>query len=383
VKLPIKIPNEWAIVPLAEVLELHQSGIWGDPCKGNDGIPVLRSSNIQEGTLFLENFALRSIPKKDIDKYRLRSGDILITKSSGSAHLIGKCCIFKQPADQRPFLFSNFTHRIRSDAAKLDSNFLFFYLNSPLGKSILSRINNTTSGLRNLNMKDYLVQPIPLPPLPLQKEIAAVLEKADQVCSKRQESLRLTDQFLQSAFLDMFGNPVTNPKGWTVKKLGQSIKLKSGEFLPAKNMITDGQYAVYGGNGISGYHSSYLFEEPKIVIGRVGMNCGSVLISKPQSWITDNALYVSKKVDTFDDVFLAFMLRQLKLNRLANRAAQPLITGQLLKSLNLILPPISEQQNFAALVKRFDGIREKQHQSEHELEILFQSLMQKAFKGEL
>ena len=57
---------------------------------------------------------------------------------------------------------------------------------------------------------------IPLPPLPEQKRIAAILDKADQLRQKRQQAIGLADEFLRSVFLDMFGDPVTNPKGWEV-----------------------------------------------------------------------------------------------------------------------------------------------------------------------
>ena len=70
--------------------------------------------------------------------------------------------------------------------------------------------------------------PIPLPPLPVQKKIATILEKADQALRKRQEALRLTNQFLQSAFLDMFGDPVKNPKGWERTPLLEKVHMVGG-----------------------------------------------------------------------------------------------------------------------------------------------------------
>jgi type I restriction enzyme S subunit len=85
---------------------------------------------------------------------------------------------------------------------------------------------------------------------------------------------------------------------WTTLKLGAVFKVKSGESLSAKKIIK-GNYPVFGGNGINSYHNQFLFEDPKIVIGRVGAKCGCVYITQPKSWITDNALYVHDKTKRF------------------------------------------------------------------------------------
>ncbi len=69
---------------------------------------------------------------------------------------------------------------------------------------------------------------IPLPPLPEQRRIADILDKADSIRRKRQEAIALSEEFLRSVFLDMFGDPVTNPKGWAVKQLHDIADLASG-----------------------------------------------------------------------------------------------------------------------------------------------------------
>ncbi|WP_230460169.1 restriction endonuclease subunit S, partial [Sansalvadorimonas verongulae] len=77
--------------------------------------------------------------------------------------------------------------------------------------------------------------PVPLPPLPEQKRIAAILDKADQLRQKRQQAIGLADEFLRSVFLDMFGDPVTNPKGWEVKPLKSLVNVMSGGTPSKKN----------------------------------------------------------------------------------------------------------------------------------------------------
>ena len=100
---------------------------------------------------------------------------------------------------------------------------------------------------------------IPLPPLAEQERIAGILDVADAVRAKRREALGQLDTLLQSTFLDMFGDPVTNPMGWERKPLGEVIRVKSGDGLVSKDIAPDGKYPVYGGNGINGYHDSFMF----------------------------------------------------------------------------------------------------------------------------
>ena len=101
-------------------------------------------------------------------------------------------------------------------------------------------------------------------------------------------------------------------KNITIEK---AIKLKSGTLLSSKNMSSNALYPVYGGNGISGYHNEFLFNESKIIIGRVGAHCGNVHKTEPFSWITDNALYIEKKLVDLDDDYLVYLLKSKNLNQ--------------------------------------------------------------------
>ncbi|MBK7994188.1 MAG: restriction endonuclease subunit S [Blastocatellia bacterium] len=145
----------------------------------------------------------------------------------------------------------------------------------------------------------------------------------------------------------MFGDPVSNPKGFLQKSLGELIKLKSGSFLPEKDFGTDGIYPVYGGNGISGYHDKYMFEQPMIVIGRVGFYCGSIHITPKHCWVTDNALYISEKDTRLKQIYLATVLKAIKLNDYAGRSAQPLISASRIYPILISVPPNELQEEYS------------------------------------
>ena len=112
---------------------------------------------------------------------------------------------------------------------EVDRHYLERYLRSPRALAFYTaKLRSTTARRRSLPRETFLSMTIPLPPLSEQRRIAAILDKADVVRRKRQQTLDLADQFLRSAFLDLFGDPVTNPKGWPIKKLGDVVDFASG-----------------------------------------------------------------------------------------------------------------------------------------------------------
>ena len=159
------------------------------------------------------------------------------------------------------------------------------------------------------------------------------------------------------------------PDGWRRVKLGDVLRVKSGSFLPARAMNLEGQYPVYGGNGISGYHDEYLFGSPQVVIGRVGALCGAIHHTSSECWITDNALYISERKMQFDDDFMVHLLRFLNLNRLSNSMAQPVISGKAIYGVEIPLPPIEEQRRIVAILRdRMAAIDQARQAAEAQLE---------------
>ncbi len=139
-------------------------------------------------------------------------------------------------------------------------------------------------------------------------------------------------------------------------KLGEIFNLSSGNGLTSSNM-SKGDYPVYGGNGITGWHSEYFIEKPTIVIGRVGAYCGSIHITKPFSWITDNGLYVTEYLrDDVNQDFLALMLKILNLNRFAKVGGQPSISQTTVKEQQIPLPPLSIQEEIVAEIEGYQKI---------------------------
>ncbi|MCB2256600.1 restriction endonuclease subunit S [Pseudomonas chlororaphis] len=112
-------------------------------------------------------------------------------------------------------------HVVRPVAEMLDDRYLYHFLRQPLVRES-GKLRMTGSGGQKRVPKAFLEElNIPLPPLPEQRRIAAILDKADALRAKRREAIAKLDQLLQSMFLEMFGDPVTNPKGWPMKFFGE------------------------------------------------------------------------------------------------------------------------------------------------------------------
>lgn len=139
-------------------------------------------------------------------------------------------------------------------------------------------------------------------------------------------------------------------------ELSDIIKLSSGNGLTSDKM-QEGKYPVYGGNGIAGWHNEYFIESPTIVIGRVGAYCGSIHITQPNSWVTDNGLYVTEYLrKDVNQTFLALMLKVLNLNRFAKVGGQPSISQTTVKEQKIPLPPLSVQEEIVAEIEGYQKI---------------------------
>jgi len=148
---------------------------------------------------------------------------------------------------------------------------------------------------------------------------------------------------------------------WPMVRLGDVFNLTSGRFLPQKDQVM-GDYNVYGGNGITGKHTVFFIEKPTLIIGRVGENCGTVYITDPKSWVTDNALLVNEYLITIEPYYLLQILKQLNLNNYAKRGGQPSISQTTIYELSIPLPPIEVQREIVAEIEGYrkiiDGARQ-------------------------
>jgi type I restriction enzyme S subunit len=139
---------------------------------------------------------------------------------------------------------------------------------------------------------------------------------------------------------------------WVFTRLGVIIKISSGDGLTSANMDKEGSIPVYGGNGITGYHSKFNVNKPEIVIGRVGYYCGSIHLSEDKAWVTDNAFVTKFSEPNIYRDFLVWLLKATNLKEEENATAQPVISGRKVYPIVVGLPPLEEQKAIVEVVNQ-------------------------------
>ena len=178
-------------------------------------------------------------------------------------------------------------------------------------------------------------------------------------------------------------------KGWEERFFEDCFRLKSGDNLTAKKMSENGNFPVFGGNGIAGYHNEYNLSGSNVIIGRVGALCGNVRHLTEKIWLTDNAFKIVDFKFDFDHKFLTYLLNYKDLRIYARQAAQPVISNSSLKDVVLWFPKsLSEQQRIVSILdEAFAAIDKAKANAEQNLKNareLFESYLQGVFekKGE-
>ena len=373
----------WPVVSLLEALASAEVFVDGDWVESKDQDPagdvrLVQLADVGDGRYIdKSNRFLTSAKARELRCTFLKPGDVMLARMPDP---LGRACIF--PGDSKSAVTVVDVCIIRPDAQGHDARWLMHCLNAPACRNQIADFaaGTTRSRISRGNLGKIR---IPLPPLPEQRRIADVLERAEALRSKRRTALAQLETLTQAIFLDMFGDPATNPKGWPTAPLGDLIKLKSGEFLPASEMAEAGEYPVLGGNGINGFHDRYMFEQPQIIIGRVGVYCGCVHASPRNSWVTDNALFVSERSPRLNFEYLFHALIHARLNQYASRSGQPLVSGSRIYPVRILVPPIDLQKDFEIRLATTDRLRSHSHASSAQLDSLFAALQHRAFRGEL
>jgi len=262
-----------------------------------------------------------------------------------------------------------------------------------------------TTSIPGLNRDDLYQTKIPLPPLEEQKRIAAILDKADAIRRKRQQAIKLADDFLRSVFLEMFGDPVTNPKGLKVVSLielcekvtdgtHQSPKWEGSgiPFLFISNIV-DGKISYETSKYISESTYNLLTKSTPIETGdilytTVGSYGNVALVREDNRFCFQRHIaHIKPNFKKVDPNFLSEMLSSSVVRKQADRlvkgVAQKTLNLKDLKGIKVFDVDFSGQNEFLEKSKKIIGFKNRSHHSLSNSELFFNALSQKAFSGQL
>ena len=265
---------------------------------------------------------------------------------------------------------------------------------------ITEKVKSASHGVAMLHMTKAGMEawPIALPPIPEQRRIAAILDQADALRAKRREALAQLDSLTQSIFIEMFGDPLTNPKGFIRKSLGEIIKFEGGSQPPASTFTDEEapdtirlvQIRDFKSDRFKTFIPKKLsrrfFEIDDVMIGRYGPPVFQILRGLSGSY--NVALMKAVPRDGITKDFVFHLLKEKRLHNfvVANSertAGQSGVNLELLEKYEAYIPPIDLQNEFVERISVLDSMTMYMRQSLAELDILFDALQHRAFRGEL
>ncbi|MGF7140457.1 restriction endonuclease subunit S [Roseimarinus sediminis] len=298
------------------------------------------------------------------------------------------------------------------DDERLDRKYLYHFLINPRFQNFIKNIGGRAAQA-GFNKTDIIDYPLYVPKKETQLHIANILTKAERLIAQRKESIRLLDEYLKSVFLEMFGDPVRNEKSWTKNNFGNYIlRIIAGSSYGGeqKEELNDDEYGVLKVSAVTwGIFNSKEFKVVKksnlrgeiispqkgdLLFSRantkelVGATC---IVDKdyPKLFLPDKLWNIVLDENKLQKSFIHFLFKhpsfKMELTKGATGTSGSMlnISMEKLRKVNVPVPPLELQTKFVQIVEKTEALKTQYQQSLQELENLYGSLSQKAFKGEL
>ncbi|MBR2515948.1 restriction endonuclease subunit S [Geobacillus sp. FSL K6-0789] len=333
-----------------------------------------------------------------IDEFIFDQEILCIAEDGGSWGFREKCAYIMN----EPCWVNNHAHVL---VAKENVNvkYLCYYLNyADLSKHITgtTRGKLTKSALEKIEVK--------IPDYSTQNKIVNALDKSQELIDKRKAQIEALDQLTQSVFLEMFGDPVSNPKGWDVKKLKDIAEIEDGDrgenYPKQHELVSEGILFLSTSNFVNNkldlskvtYITKEKFSQLRkgklrrgdLIVTLRG-SIGNIVIFDEEGYDTGfiNAQMAILRLKNVNRIFFQQLYTsnsfQLVLKKTQTGSSQPQLPLKNLKELEIIIPPLELQELFAATIQQINLKKELLLKSQAEIQNMFNSLMQRAFKGEL
>lgn len=214
---------------------------------------------------------------------------------------------------------------------------------------------------------------IPVPPMEVQQQIVVELDKINEVIEDCRELLRNLDALAQSLFYDYFGDPVINPKGWTLKQWSDCLNIINGKNQKAVEN-PNGQFPIYGSGGIMSYADAYLCPEYCTIIGRKG-NISKPIFVKTKFWNVDTAFGLCPDKSILIPLYLYFFCKNYDFEKHNKAVTIPSLVKSDLLKIQIPIPPLVLQEKFAERIEQIDAQKKAVEETIANLQTLLDSRM--------
>ena len=398
--------GKWEMVRLGDVFLSIKNGAnikQGD--EEGSGYPITRIETISYGRINRKKMGYAGImdvaPYSD---YILESGDILMSHINSAKHL-GKTALYEVKNNEAIIHGMNLL-RLRPNQEIINCKYAKHFFDTYSFKKQIPNITKNSVNQSSFTVKALANLIIPLPPLAVQQQIVDVLDRASSLIEKRKAQIEKLDLLVKSQFVEMFGDPATNPKNWgmgTIRDL--VIDVKYGTSKPAEQ---DGKYVYLRMNNIT-YEGHLDLTDLKYInvdekdFEKYAVRKGDILFNRTNSRELVGKTAVFKE-DT--PMVIAGYIIRVRTNDKANYeyisaylnsqfgkrllygmckaiVGQANINAQELQDIAIMVPPRSLQDEFAAFIQKVCNTKKLAERALSQYEILYKSLIQKCFLGDI
>lgn len=271
------------------------------------------------------------------------------------------------------------------DRESLDEKYLYYWLRKH--RSYLESLGNGAT-FKEVSKAIISRVEISLPPLPEQRRIAAILDKADALRTKRRATLAQLDALTQSIFIDMFGDPATNPKRWPVKQIAEITECLDRFRRPVtESDRKPGNVPYYGANGQQGWIDEAIFDESLVLVAEDGGHFdapqrGVAYRIDGPSWVNNHAHILRANPKQVETEFLHRALRHFNFLPYISGTTRAKLTQGQLNGVKLFIPPLKLQHEFQSRISSIQKVTKISTASEFKIGALFTSLQHLAFRGD-
>lgn len=387
----------WEYKKLGEVADFYRGLTYGKSDEAeSSNVRVLRSNNIDLQSMSLNLDEIKYLKPGFVipEDKKLKGKSIFICMSNGSKQHVGKVAYIPDDMD---YAFGGFMGLIVPKG--VSAKYIYYVCCSSLYREFLSSIGNGI-GITNLRFSDLNNFTFPISDLKQQQNIVSELDLLSGVIEKQKAQLEELDKLAQSIFYDMFGDPVTNEKGWKIKLLGELYDIGSSKRV-FENQWTDNGVPFYRAREIVRLSANMPLESPifiseelyrdysqkygkpsegDILVTAVGTLGVCYIVKKnDRFYYKDGNLLCLKNLGFCHSKFTYALFQtdfiKFQINGNANAAVVGTFTITNAKKMKVIYPPLSLQQEFAAKIEAIEAMKAKVRQSLKEAETLFNERM--------